>query len=64
MDKVRFQILASAELVARIDDLAKYVGVSRSTYCAMALSQYVMSQDKALELVEKIGTDALNKAGK
>lgn len=64
MDKIRFQILASSELVAKIDDLARFAGVSRSTYCAIALSHYVMSQDKALELVEKLGTEALNKAGK
>lgn len=52
---MRVQVNISDELVKKIDDYAKMMGVSRSALCSVWIGQSVMSYDKSLMMIEQMG---------
>lgn len=54
------QITLSEEMVKRIDDAAKSIGVSRSSFCATLLGQGMNAWDKSVELSNEVATKLLN----
>lgn len=56
---MRVQVNLSDEMVERVDDYAKKMGVSRSALCSMAIGQYIFSFDKSSDFIRKLG-DAFN----
>lgn len=50
---MRLQINVSDDMVQRIDYWAKKIGVSRSSFCAMAIGNAVMGYDKSVELMQE-----------
>lgn len=53
-NKIRIQVIATKELVARIDEYAALMGTSRSSLCSQLISMGVMSFDKAYAAVDDI----------
>lgn len=51
--KMKVQVNVSDDLVKKIDDYAKMMGVSRSSLCAVFIGQGVMGYEKAFEISEK-----------
>lgn len=51
--KMKIQVNISDDLVKRVDEYAKTMGVSRSALCAVFIGQGVMGYEKAFELSEK-----------
>ena len=62
---MKVQVIMSDEQVARIDEYAKKMSVSRSALCSMLIGQGIMGFDKSFELatqlVEKLGDEELAK---
>lgn len=52
---MRVQVNVSDELVEKIDNYAKTMGVSRSALCSVFIGQGVMGYDKSFQLVENLG---------
>lgn len=52
---MRIQINVADEMVARIDEYASSMGVSRSALCSIAIGQYMMSLDKTNDLLKELG---------
>lgn len=50
---MKIQVNISDDLVKRVDEYAKTMGVSRSALCAVFIGQGVMGYEKAFELSEK-----------
>jgi len=48
-DKQRFSISLTKEMTEKLDRYAKKMGVSRSMLCCLAIGQYVMTLDTAIE---------------
>lgn len=51
---MKIQVTVSDEMAARVDKKAKEFGVTRSALCAMAIGQFIESQDKGIEMFERI----------
>lgn len=49
---MKVQVIMSEEMVKRVDDYAKSIGVSRSALCAMFIGQGVMGLDRGVDMVE------------
>lgn len=58
-DKMRVQVNLSDDMVSKVDNYAKMMGVSRSALCSMLIGQGIMSYDKGIELISKFGNDYL-----
>jgi len=58
--KLRVQVMLNDEMVKRIDDYAKKIGISRSGLCAMFIGQGIMGFDKANELINENAEKLLN----
>ena len=50
---MRVQVNISNEMVKKIDDYAKTMGVSRSALCSMFIGEGVLGFDKSLSLLEE-----------
>lgn len=59
---MRVQVNLSDEMVKKVDDYAKMIGVSRSALCSMFIGQSIMSYDKGLELMNKLSDTYLSQA--
>lgn len=59
-DKERIYVTVSKDMLKRIDHYCNSMGLSRSAFCAYSIGQTVMSMDKALGIVDKIGEAAVN----
>lgn len=53
---MRLQINVSDDLVPKIDEYAKQIGVSRSALCAMFIGQGIMSYDKSNDVISKMSS--------
>lgn len=51
---MKVQVTISDEMGARVDRKAKEFGVTRSALCAMAIGQFIESQDKGAEMLQKL----------
>jgi len=58
-DYMKVQVNISDDMVEKIDSLANKMGVSRSSLCAMAVGQYILSFEKSMSILENMGTDAV-----
>ena len=54
-DRERIFVTVSSDMAKRIDFYCESMGLSRSAFCAHAIGQSVMSMDKALGVVDKVG---------
>lgn len=61
---MKVQVNLSDELVARIDDYAKQMGVSRSALCGVWIGQAVISLDNALDVSKNAFKEMLPMLGK
>lgn len=50
-EKIRVQVMMSKELVDKIDNYSRYMGTSRSSLCAMIISQGILGYDKAIDIL-------------
>lgn len=55
---MKVQVNLNDDLVSRIDDYAKYMGISRSALCAMFIGQGMLGLDKSIEIVKEYGKQA------
>lgn len=51
---MRVQVNISDEMVDRVDEYAKKMGVSRSSLCSMLIGQGIMSYDKSFDMVNAL----------
>lgn len=61
--KTKIQVFIADDLLAKIDDYADKMGVSRSAFCAVMLGQTVMGLDNAVTLSNQLVTDIIQKKG-
>lgn len=54
---MKVQVTLNDELVKRIDKYADTIGLSRSACCAYWIGQAVLSMDKSLDVLDKMGVD-------
>jgi metal-responsive CopG/Arc/MetJ family transcriptional regulator len=52
---MKIQVMMSDEMVERVDFYAKKMGVSRSSFCSVAIGNYVMGLDKSMDIVSILG---------
>lgn len=52
---MRVQVNVSDDLVKKIDEYAKVMGVSRSALCSVWIGQSVMSYEQSLSIVKQMG---------
>lgn len=52
---MRVQVNVSDELVKKIDEYAKIMGVSRSALCSVWIGQSVMSYEQSLTMIKQMG---------
>lgn len=52
---MRCQVNLSDEMVKRVDDYAKRMGVSRSALCSMLIGQGIMNYDNSAVILDKLG---------
>lgn len=57
---MRVQVNLSEEMVERVDNYSKLMGVSRSALCSMLVGQGIMGLDKANDIISQIGDGLLN----
>lgn len=57
--KTKIQVFIAEDLLAKIDDYADKMGVSRSAFCAVMLGQTVMGLDNAVTLSNQLVTDII-----
>ena len=50
---MRVQVNLNDELVKKIDEYAKMIGITRSSLCAVYIGQGVLGYDKAFEMIEQ-----------
>lgn len=55
-------ISLTSDMVARVDKIATYYGVTRSAYLAMIIGQTVAASEKALEAIPDVMDKAINTA--
>lgn len=60
--KERIYVTVSNEMASRIDFYREKMGLSRSAFCAYLVGQGVMSMDKAMGVVDKMGDVMVAKA--
>ena len=53
---MKVQVMLNDDMVSKLDNYAKQIGVSRSSLCAVIIGQYVMSTDKLYQQTQ----DAIN----
>lgn len=58
---MRVQVNVSDDLVKKIDEYAKVMGVSRSALCSVWIGQAVMGMDRSFQVVQSMG-DKLGEA--
>ena len=51
---MRVQVNLSDEMVGKIDEFAKKVGVSRSAFCSMLIGQGCLSYEKAFDIANNM----------
>lgn len=51
---MRIQVNLGPELQEKVDKYASMCGVTRSAFCAMLVSQGVMSYDKGFEILDSL----------
>lgn len=61
MRGVKVQITLSEDMVNRIDDYAKAMGISRSALCATFIGQGIMSYDKSFDIISNAAVSGINK---
>lgn len=61
---MRIQVNINDDMAKRLNIYAEKMGVSRSALCAMFIGQAVMGYDKAYELIETAGTNAIMEQSK
>lgn len=54
---MRIQVIASDEMVAKVDKYANMMGVSRSALCSILIGQGIMGYEKSIDIFEKVGID-------
>lgn len=54
---MKVQVNLNDDIVKKIDQYAKSIGVSRSAVCAIWIGQAVLGVDKATEILQHVGTD-------
>jgi metal-responsive CopG/Arc/MetJ family transcriptional regulator len=52
---MRVQVNLSDEMVVKVDEYAKKMGVSRSALCSMLVGQGIMSYDKSMDILNLLG---------
>lgn len=55
---MKVQVNMEDEMVARIDEYARRMSVSRSSWCAMMIGQALMAMDKSMLTIEKLAENA------
>lgn len=53
---MKVQVMLNDDMVSKLDNYAKQIGVSRSSLCAVIIGQYIMSSDKIFQQAQ----DAIN----
>ena len=56
---MKVQVNISDDMVARIDEIAKTYGVSRSALCSVFIGQAVASTEKAFDVVSEAGKSVI-----
>ena len=56
---MKVQVNISDDMVARIDEIAKTYGVSRSALCSVFIGQAVASTERAFDAVSEVGKNIL-----
>lgn len=59
---MRVQVNLGDSLVKKVDEYAKEMGVTRSSFCAMIIGQTVMSYDKAFEMLGNAVNNTIKEA--
>lgn len=54
---MKVQVNLNEDIVKKIDQYAKSIGVSRSAVCALWIGQAVLGVDKAAEILQNVGSD-------
>lgn len=54
---MKVQVNLNDDIVKKIDQYAKSIGVSRSAVCAIWIGQAVLGVDKATEILQNVGND-------
>lgn len=54
---MKVQVTLNDELVKRIDKYAVTIGLTRSACCAYWIGQAVLSLDKSLDVLDRMGID-------
>lgn len=54
---MKVQVHLNDDIVKKIDEYAKSIGVSRSAVCAIWIGQAVLGVDKATEILKHVGDD-------
>lgn len=60
--KERIYVTVSDDMASRIDYYRKKMGLSRSAFCGYMVGQGVMSLDKAMGIVDEMGSELKTKA--
>lgn len=60
--KERIYVTVSCDMASRIDFYRNKMGLSRSAYCSYLIGQGVMSMDKAMGIVDQMGSILTTKA--
>lgn len=56
----KLQVNVSDELVEKIDIIAKALGVSRSSLCAIWIGQGALGYEKAFDTLERMGNNSVS----
>lgn len=54
---MKVQVNLNDDIVRKIDEYAKAIGISRSAVCAMWIGQSVLGVEKATEALQNMGVD-------
>lgn len=57
---MKVQVNLNDDIVKKIDDYAKSIGVSRSAVCAMWIGNAVLGVDKATETLQRMSDDMVS----
>ena len=52
---MRVQVNLSDEMVSKVDNYARMMGVSRSALCSVLVGQGIMGFDKATDVISSLG---------
>lgn len=58
---MRVQVNIGDDMLKRIDQYSNVMGVSRSALCSVAIGQYIMSLDKAVSILDDVGSNVSEK---